>query len=90
MAFLVDAFAVADEQYLGGFMPDVEGVGDLVGNGSVVDQVEVVEVDGVGGLITFEPVLDQGTCGATDTVFEDDLGAGAGSCSDLIQLALGL
>lgn len=90
MAFLIDAFAVTDEQYLGGFVPDVEGVRNLVGDGSVVNEVEVVEVDGVGWLIPFEPVLDEGACGATDTVFEDNLGAGAGFCSDLIQLALGL
>lgn len=76
MAFVIDTFPVADEQYLGRFVMDHERVGDFIGYRPEAYQVEVVEVDGIGGLISFEPAFNEGAGGAAGTVFEDQLGTG--------------
>ena len=76
MTLVIDAFSVADEQYLGGFVVDVERIGHFFGNGPEAYQIEVIKVDGIGWLISFEPAFNEGTGRAAGTVLEDQLGAG--------------
>ena len=88
VALLINAFSIADQQYLGRFMVDPEGFGDLIGDGTVAEQVQEIEIDGCGELRSFEPVLHQLTGGATGTMFEDHLGAIRRSFADLFELCL--
>src|SRR5258708_6622078 len=46
VAFVIDAFSIADEQYLGGFVFYEEHFDDPVGDGPVADEVKVVEING--------------------------------------------
>jgi hypothetical protein len=90
MAFVIDALAVADQEYLGGFMVDLEEVGDPVGDRPVIDQVEVVEIDGFRAFPSFQPAFDYGAGGATGTVFKDQLGTVGRFGLDLFELCLGV
>ena len=90
MAFVIDALAVADQQYLWGFVVDAEEVGHFIGHGTVADQVEEIEVDGFGLFGSFQPSLYHGACRAAGAVFKNYLGAAGGSFPDLFQLGLGL
>jgi len=76
MTLFIDAFSVADEQHLGGFVVDHERVGHFFGDRPEAYQIEVIEVDGIGGLISFEPAFNEGAGGAAGTVLEDQLGTG--------------
>ena len=75
VAFVIDAFSVADEQYLGGFVLYEERFDDLVGDGPVADEVKVVEINGFRLTRSFQAAFYEGAGGATGTVFEDELGA---------------
>ncbi len=75
MTFVIDAFSIEDQQNLWGLVWDVEISGDLIGYGPVIQQVEVVEIDGLRGPGPFQPVFDHGTGGAAGTVLENDLRA---------------
>lgn len=75
MAFFIDAFSIADKQYLWGLVVNVEGVGHFIGYGPVAYKVEVIKINGIGRLVSFEPAFNKGAGGATGTVFEDKLGA---------------
>lgn len=90
MAFVVDAFAVADQEDLGRFVTDLEDIGDLIGDGPVTEEVEEVEIDGMGLFGSFQAAFYDGAGGATGTVFEDHLGAGGGSGFDVFELRFGL
>jgi len=90
MAFLVDAFSVADEQNLWGFVVNPEGFGYLVGYRPVADEVEIVKVDGGRRLVSFQPAFDEGAGGAAGAVLEDELGAAGRFFPYLIQLILGV
>jgi hypothetical protein len=90
MAFVIDAFTVADQEDLGGFMVDLEEIGDLVGNRAVADQVEIVEIDRFGLFTSFQPAFDYGAGGATGTVFKDQLGTVGRFGFDIFELRLGL
>lgn len=76
VAFVIDTFPVADKQYLGRFVMDHECVGHFIGYRPETYEVEVVKVDGIGWLISFEPAFNEGAGGAAGTVFEDQLGTG--------------
>jgi hypothetical protein len=90
MAFVIDAFAVADEQDLGRFMLHEEIFGYFVGNGPVPDEIKKVEINGFRLFGPFEAAFYEGAGGATGTVFEDELGTGGGTLPDLFQLGFGL
>ena len=86
MTFLVNTFPVDNEQDLRGFVFYPKGFRDFVGDGAIADEVEVVKIDGFRLPVSFEPVLDQGACGAARTVLEYELGAAGGPFADLVQL----
>lgn len=90
MAFVVYAFPVADEQNLGAFVPYSEGVSYLVGNGAEAYEVKIVEINGIGWLVSFEPAFHEGACRAAGTVLKDQLRAVGRSLLDFIQLMLRL
>lgn len=47
MVFCVNAFPIADHQYLGGFVVDAEGLGHFVGDRAVFQQVQVIKIKGL-------------------------------------------
>jgi len=55
---------------------DHERIGHLIGYRPEIYQIEVIKVDGVGWLVSFEPVLNKGAGRAAGTVLEDHLGTG--------------
>ena len=55
---------------------DHERIGNFIGDRPEAYQVEVVKVDGIGWLISFEPAFNEGAGRAAGTVFEDQLGTG--------------
>ncbi len=63
MAFVIDTFSIPDEQDLGGFVMDTEGIGHFIGDGAEADKVEIIEVDGVGRLVALQPAFNQGAGG---------------------------
>lgn len=88
MAFVINALAIADEQYLGGFMMDLKGGGYLIRYGTIINEVQVIKVD-LGGLSgSFQPVFDQMTGRAPGTVLKDQLRAMGGFGPDLVELSL--
>jgi hypothetical protein len=86
MAFVIDAFSIADKQDLGGFVVDLEGIGYSIGYRAVVDQIKIIEIDSLWCFTSFEPALYQGAGGATGTMLKDQLRAGGRSFPDLFQL----
>ena len=88
MTLIIDALAIADEQHLWGFMIDPEHIGNLLGDGPVVQKIQEVEIDAAGFHGPFQPALDEGAGGATGTMFEDELWAAGRSFPDLFQLRL--
>lgn len=88
MAFVIDALAIADQQYLGGLVVYLENIRYFIGYGPVADQIEVVEINGFWLIGSFEAAFYQGAGRATRTMLEDQLGAGSGFFFDLVQLRL--
>lgn len=88
MAFVINAFPIGNEQDLGRLVRNGECFRDFVRNGTVVDEVEVVEVDRFGRAASFQSVFHHGACGAAGTVLEDNLGASGRSFLDLVELLL--
>src|SRR5258708_40234554 len=86
MTFVVNTFAVTDDQYLGGFMFYQESFGYFVGDGAVTDQVQVVEVNRSGKWHSFQPALHQLTGGTAGAMFEYYLGAIGRFFADIVQL----
>ncbi len=76
MALFIDAFPIADKQYLWGFVVNVEGVGHFIGYRPVAYKVEEIKINRIGWLISFEPAFNESAGGAAGTVLEDKLGAG--------------
>jgi hypothetical protein len=61
MTLIIHTFPVAYEQYLRRFVMDHERVGDFIGYRPEAYQVEVIKVDGIGWLVSFEPAFNEGT-----------------------------
>ena len=76
VAFVIDAFAIADEEDLWGFVLDEEGFGDPIGNGPVTDEIKIVEINGFRLFGPFQAAFYEGAGGTAGTVFEDELGTG--------------
>jgi hypothetical protein len=88
VALVIDAFSVTDDQDLRGFMAYEEVDLDLIGDGAIFQEVEIVEIQAGGWLGPFQSTLYQGAGGASGAVFEDHLGAVGRSFTDLFQLGL--
>jgi hypothetical protein len=88
MAFVIDALAIADQQYLGGLVVYLENIGYFIGYGPVANEIEVVEINGFWLFGSFEAAFYQGAGGATRTVLKDQLGTGSGFFFNLVQLSL--
>jgi hypothetical protein len=83
VTFVVDALPVADQQDLGAFMVDPEGVGHSIGDGAVADQVQVIKVDRVRLLGSVQPAFYYRADGTPGAVFENELGTVGRSFPDL-------
>jgi hypothetical protein len=77
MAFIINAFPVANYQYLWRFMLYPEGLGYPIGDRPVIQEVQVIEFDvlvcSLGS--SFQPAFYQGTGGTAGAVLEYHLGA---------------
>ncbi len=73
VAFIKNAFALFDEQYLRAFVPHIKMLGDMVGELPVGNEVEQVPVELVVQSGTFEPVQHHATDAATGTVLKNEL-----------------
>lgn len=74
MAFVIDTFTIPDDQDLGRLMRHLKAIGDLIGDGTVAQQVEEIEVNIPGLRAPFQAALDQGAGGTAGTVLKDHLG----------------
>jgi hypothetical protein len=90
VTFVVNTMAIADQQYLGGFVANPKDFGYLVGDRPVIEQVKIIEINGFWLLGAFQPAFDDGAGRATGTVFKDQLGTVGGAGFDVFQLRLRL
>ena len=58
MTFVIYAFPVADQQYLGRFMLHGILIGNFVRDGTVIDQVKKIEVKSIRSLFTLKECPD--------------------------------
>jgi hypothetical protein len=73
VAFIENAFAVFDEQYLRAFVPHLENFGYLVGKGAMGNEIQKVTIDGLVQGMTLQPVQYHATDAASGAVLKDQL-----------------
>jgi len=88
MTFVVNALPVENEQYLWGFVPYKEGFRYFVGQGAIAQQVQVIKVDSVRLLASFQSAFDEGAGGAAGAMFKNKLGPSGRFFPDFFQLGV--
>lgn len=72
VAFVIDAFPLAYEQYLGGFVNYLESICNFIGDRAVTYQVEIIKQDVLRRRFSFQPAPGHSADGAPGAVLEDN------------------
>ena len=75
MAFVIDTFAIYDQEDLGRLMVNPKCLGNSIGNGPVADEIEIIEVDLLRLVSALQTVFDDRANGAACAVLKDHLRA---------------
>ena len=86
MAFVINTFAVADDEHLGRFMMYMIQLCDAVGKIAVLDKIEIMKLSIGRHSCSFKPAFGHTADRATSAVFKDNLWYFSRTLVDEIQL----
>jgi hypothetical protein len=74
MTFIINAFPVADHQYLRGFVPDIKILGYFFGDCPVSDQIQEIKIHRGGNLGPLQPASHDLAGPTAGAMFKYNLG----------------